>query len=243
MREFIRPGDVAVEIGAGAGLSPRYLERKIILTDVVANDWLDLAMDGTAIAVHDESVDVIIVSNALHHFAYPAVFLNEASRVLKDDGLILINDAYCSLLLRAILRIARHEGYSYDVDVFDPQTVANDPKDPWSGNNAVSNLLFDSREQFESRFPHLRILSDTPSESLSFIASGGVTAKLPVPELPRRLLDLIAWLDELVVKAAPSLFALSRRTILKKTRPGKPAQADQSPSDRQEPSPRIPRQL
>lgn len=216
MQQWIKPGDTVVEIGAGAGFSRSYLTGKVILTDVVANRWLDVAMDGGAMALRDESVDVLIISNALHHFSSPYAFVREAERVLKDGGLILINDAYCSLLLRLVLRLARHEGYSYDVDVFDPGAIANDPNDPWSGNNAVSNLLFDSTAAFETRFPNLKIVADHPCESLLFVASGGVTAKLPVPALPTRVLDGIARLDAILVRVAPDLFALSRKTVIKK---------------------------
>ena len=216
MQKFVRDKEVIIEVGAGAGFASFYLKQKIILTDVVPNEWLDLVMDGTAVAIRDQSVDVVLISNALHHFAHPALFLKEASRILRDGGVVLINESYCSILMQLILRITRHEGYSYDIDVFDPKAVANDPTDPWSGNNAVSNLLFDSPERFEAEFPLLSVLSDIPSEMLSFIASGGVTAKLPVPELPGWLLDVISRIDEFIVRAAPRLFALSRRTVLMK---------------------------
>jgi SAM-dependent methyltransferase len=219
MRRWINEADVVVEIGAGAGFSPRYLQRDVLLTDVVASDWIDVAMDGASMALGDASVDVVIVSNALHHFPSPAAFIREACRVLKPDGLVLINDAYCSLALRLILRLAQQEGYSYDVDVFDPDAVANDPQDPWSGNNAVANLLFDRKDEFEARFADLRIVGDAPCEFLLFVLSGGVTSKLPVPELPTALLAGIARLDRLLVAAAARLFALSRQTVLRKVGP------------------------
>lgn len=214
MQEFVRDKKIIVEVGAGAGFAPFYLKKKIILTDIVLNEWLDLVMDGTSVAIRDQSVDVVLISNALHHFAHPALFLKEASRILRGGGVVLINESYCSILMQLILRVTRHEGYSYDIDVFSPEGVANDPADPWSGNNAVSNLLFDSPERFEAEFPLLSISSDIPSEMLSFIASGGVTAKLPVPELPSWLLDVISRFDEFIVRGAPRLFALSRRTVL-----------------------------
>ena len=34
--------------------------------------------------------------------------------------------------MRFLLRLMRHEGYSYDVNVFDENCVCNDPADPWS---------------------------------------------------------------------------------------------------------------
>jgi SAM-dependent methyltransferase len=218
MKRWIEPNSRVAEFGAGAGFSSLYLETKSIVTDVVENDWVDVIMDATKIGFSDESLDAIIISNALHHFAVPTRFLSEATRVLKDGGLILIDDSYCSLLMRLILRMAHHEGYSYDINVFDDHAIANDPEDPWSGNNAISNLLFDAKEEFEAYFPGLKIVMDDPCECLLFLVSGGVTSKAPVPELPSYVLDAVAGLDKILVKFAPSVFALSRRTVLKKVR-------------------------
>ncbi|HEX5455539.1 MAG TPA: class I SAM-dependent methyltransferase [Stellaceae bacterium] len=209
--------DLIVEIGAGAGLSRRYLGDKIILSDVTKNSWINIVSNGREMPFRDESLDVIIASNVIHHLAEPAKFFYEALRVLKMGGLVLINEAYCSLLLRVLLRVLHHEGYSYDVDVFDPNAKASDAADPWSGNNAVSNLLFDSPDRFESTFPDLRMELDAPSECLLFIISGGVTSTLPVPELPDRFLTAVDKLDRLLVGAAPRMCALSRRTVLRKT--------------------------
>ncbi|HTV90201.1 MAG TPA: class I SAM-dependent methyltransferase [Stellaceae bacterium] len=217
MQRWIAPDHIVIELGAGAGLSPRYLPHPPILSDVIANPWLDVAMDAARLALGDASIDVMIVSNALHHFPSPAQFLHEAVRVLRPGGLILLNEAYCSLLLRLLLRLMQHEGYSWDVDIFAANSSANDLKDPWSGNNAVSNLLFDCRDEFEERFPRLRILDDAPCESLLFLASGGVTSQVGMPALPAPVLHGIAALDALLVAVAPRLFALSRRTVLQKT--------------------------
>ncbi|HTT81075.1 MAG TPA: class I SAM-dependent methyltransferase [Stellaceae bacterium] len=217
MEAWIEGHAIVVELGAGAGLSARYLSHKPLLSDVVANPWLDVAMSADRLALCDASIDVLIVSNALHHFAAPSRFLREAARVLKPSGVVLLNEAYCSLLLRLLLRLTQHEGYSWDVDVFAENAIANDPQDPWSGNNAVSNLLFDCRDTFESRVPDLKIIDDAPCEFLLFLASGGVTSKIPMPALPGPVLRAVAALDGLLVTAAPRLFALSRRTVLQKS--------------------------
>jgi SAM-dependent methyltransferase len=219
MNDWVKPGWRIAEFGTGAGFTRLYLSQPVILTDVFANPWLDAAMDAVQTAFASQSLDAIIISNALHHFSAPARFLIEAERVLKPGGVILINEAYASLMLRLILRATQHEGYSYDVDVFDCDAIANDPKDPWSGNNAISNLMFGAKDAFRRRFGQLEIALDQPCECLSFLASGGVTSRTAVPELPAPVLAWIAALDRLLVKAAPDLFALSRRTVLKKAAP------------------------
>lgn len=216
MRDWLPPGATVAELGAGAGFAGLYLDCDLILTDVVENRWIGAVMDAAQTAFRGGSLDAVIVSNVLHHVAAPSQFLDEANRVLKPGGLVLMNEAYASLLLRAVLRVSRHEGYSYDVDVFDHDAIANDPRNPWSGNNAISNMLFDAKEPFERRFPDFELVLDEPHECVLFLASGGVTAKVPVPQLPTAVLHGIALLDRVLTKAAPRLFALSRKTVLRK---------------------------
>jgi SAM-dependent methyltransferase len=216
MRDWLSPGATVAELGAGAGFASLYLDCELILTDVVENRWIGAVMDATQTAFCSGSLDAVIMSNVLHHVAAPARFLDEANRILKPGGLVLINEAYASLLLRTVLRVSRHEGYSYDVDVFDHDAIANDPRNPWSGNNAISNMLFDAKESFERRFPDFELMLDAPHECVLFLASGGVTAKAPVPKLPTAVLHGIALLDRVLTNMAPQLFALSRKTVLRK---------------------------
>jgi len=216
MRDWLLPGAVVAELGAGAGFASLYLDCDLILTDVVENRWIGAVMDATRTAFRSGSLDAVIMSNVLHHVATPPRFLDEANRILKPGGLVLINEAYASLLLRALLRISQHEGYSYDVDVFEHDAIANDPRNPWSGNNAISNMLFDARASFERRFPDFELVLDAPRECVLFLASGGVTAKMPMPKLPMPVLHGIALLDRVLVNTAPRLFALSRKTVLRK---------------------------
>ena len=84
---------------------------------------------------------------AVHHIAQPMKFFQDLKKVLKPGGLVLINEIHTSLIMRLLLKVMSHEGWSYDVDVFDKETVANDPRDPWSANCAIPQLLF--REGFK----------------------------------------------------------------------------------------------
>ena len=58
-----------------------------------------------------------------------------------------------ALTMRLLLWMMRHEGWSYDIDVFDENAVTNDPEDPWSANCAIPELLFQSSTEFESKVP------------------------------------------------------------------------------------------
>src|SRR5260370_9001751 len=216
MNEWVSPNSFIVEMGCGAGFSELYLADKVFRTDVVPNPWIDASMDAERLAFRDGAVDALIISNALHHLARPVIFFREAVRVLKPGGIILIYEPFCSLLLRVILRLSKHEGYSFDLDVFAETQIATNPNDPWSGNNALSNLFFDRPERFRKNFPELQIIMDTACECLLFPLSGGVTSKVSVPELPTLVLDCIAGIDRFLTHLAPRLFALGRRTVIRK---------------------------
>lgn len=218
MREHLKPGDVIVEFGCGAGFSKLYLDHPgLILTDVLDNDWVDRHADAMNPPFEPGSVDVIICSHMIHHMAHPVKFFAKVLPILKPGGRIIIQDLNTSLMMRAMLYAMRHEGWSYDIDVFDPTTVTNSPTDPWSANCAIPELLFRSSAEFEAKVPGYRVTKNELNECLLFPLSGGVIAKTPVPQLPRFLLKLIGGIDRMLVKIAPRIFAVGRSVVLTKT--------------------------
>jgi SAM-dependent methyltransferase len=163
-----------------------------------------------------DSVDVIICSHMIHHMAQPVKFFANVRPILRAGGRVLIQDLNTSLIMRLMLHAMRHEGWSYDVNVFDRDAVTNDPKDPWSANCAIPEMLFRSSEEFERAVPGYEVTKNELNECLLFPLSGGVIAKTPMPELPRIVLTGVKALDRLLVKAAPTVFAVGRSVVLTK---------------------------
>jgi len=217
MNEYIDAEDTVVEFGCGAGFSRLYLNSKnLILTDYIENDWVDKQVDAMNPPFEAASVDVILCSHMIHHMAKPVTFFKKVYPMLRDGGRIVIQDLNTALGLRLLLRVMRHEGWSYDIDVFDENEVTNDPNDPWSANCAIPELLFESSETFERHVPGYEVIKNDLNECLMFPLSGGVIAKTPVPELPKFLLSTVKQLDRFLVRSAPSLFALGRSVVLRK---------------------------
>ena len=190
----------------------------LILTDYADHPWVDMKVDAMAMPFENESVDVLIANNVIHHVAYPLKLFREARRVLKPGGRFLIQEINGSFLMRFILRVMRHEGYSLRQNPFDETKPCNDPRDLWSANCALANLLFDNADRFERENPGLRIEMQKYSEVLIFPLSGGVIAKSPTLELPESILKVIDQCDEWLVKMWPRFFALQRKIVLKKSR-------------------------
>ena len=218
MNEYIRPDSLGVDIGCGPGFSREFIRcRKLLLTDIESYDHLDIGgVDALHLPFACDSVDFMIGSNVVHHLPYPGRFLNDARRVLRSGGFLLMHEVQASLLFCAVLRAMRHEGYSFDVTVFDENCICADPNDPWAGNNAIARLLFDDHEAFLRSQPGWRILRDEPCECLLFLNSGGVTAKTAYIPLPPFVLKVVERLDNILAKAAPNILAVGRRIALQK---------------------------
>lgn len=216
MNDYLKPDHVIIEIGAGAGFSELYLKHRPILTDAADNPWIDRFIDATQMDLAAESVDVIIASHTVHHFYSPYKFFVECQRVLKKGGVVIIQEINTSFFMRLLLRMMRHEGWSYDVDVFDPNAIVNDADDLWSANCAVPELLFHNIERFERTFPELMVTRNVCCEFLLFPLSGGVIAKTSIPELPDAILRGIMTVDDVLTRIAPNIFALGRQVVLQR---------------------------
>lgn len=217
MNHYIKPTDnMVVELGCGAGLSEFFIETdKLILKDVVEHEWVNRYADAMNLDFPDESIDVIICSEMLHHISNPASFLDRVYIKLKPGGRILIQDIYTGTLMKAVLRIMRHEGWSDSTNVFDREAVCNDPRDPWSANCSIPKLLFWGGG-FAKEFSMYKMVKRTRNECLLFLTSGGVIAKtfhLPIGD---KGADLLEKVDKILIKIAPSFFACGCSIVLLK---------------------------
>jgi SAM-dependent methyltransferase len=216
MEKYIKNNSIAVEVGAGSGFSAEFIKRDIILTEICPYPWLDCCFDAVNIPFGPETIDVVICANVLHHMATPLKFLLDLHGCLKIGGYVLINEANPSFLFLLVLRLMRHEGWSFDVDVFDPTAPVNDPADPWSGNNAVSYLMFRESKVFEENAPGFKVVHHSFAECLMLPLSGGVTARTKTVELPMSVLKLVDWIDSKLCRLSPGIFAMRRSIALQK---------------------------
>ena len=217
MNAFFPSDATIVEFGAGAGFTQEYIRAPgRLMSDIEFRPWLDLVADATDPPFAEASVDVVICNQVLHHMALPGRFLETAAHVLRPGGHLLLNEPETSLAMRAILRLMRHEGWSYEVDPFDSTAICVDADNPWSGNDAVSQILFSDPARFEATFPMFKIVENSLTECLIFLFSGGVSSKTFTVPLPRFALSLIKGIDFGLVGLFPQLFALGRRVALQR---------------------------
>lgn len=219
MNDFIPEGGTGVELGAGSGLSKGFIHKgKLLVTDYEGHDWLDVKhVDALKTPFEDASFDFVIEVNIIHHLAHPLRFFEEVRRILKPGGRLIAHDVHGSLFMRTVLRLQRHEGYDFNVDVFDPVVPCNDPNDPWSANNAVVDLLFEDEARFAQHVPYFRLIHRRYTEFLTLLNSGGVIAQAPHVPLPRGVVETIARVDRALIDRFPDLFASHVQFVLEKT--------------------------
>lgn len=219
MQRYIHESAKGLEVGAGHGLSKLFIQSEdYMISDFADFEWLDYKnIDALNTGFRDCMFDYIVSCNMLHHMPFPVLFLKEMHRILKPNGFLLIQDINASFSMRVLLRVMRHEGYSYDEDVFDEKVICTDPDDLWSANCAIPNLMFDNIDRFTSYFNRLfKVERVSFSEFTIFINSGGVVAKTIYLPLPEIALKILKKFDDMLCKIAPSIFALQRQIVLRK---------------------------
>ncbi len=218
MNDFIGADERGVELGAGAGLSREFIRcKELLLTDFADYEWLDVKhVDALRTPFEDASFDFAISVNVIHHLAHPLRFFAEMSRILKKGGRLIVQDMTCSMFLRLALRLQRHEGYDYNVRVFDEDAVCTDPNDLWAGNNAIVDLLFEDETRFFEAVPYFRRVHRSHSEFLTFLNSGGVIARTACVPLPMPLMRVVDVVDRALTQAFPKTFACSVQLVFEK---------------------------
>src|SRR4029077_18731073 len=117
--EFPNPAALSIlEIGSGTSPLKQFLPN-VVTSDVLDLDYLDLVFDCHEIdeldAIKDNSLDVITVTNVLHHLKSPIAFMNRAASKLKSGGKLIATEPFFSLLSTVIFKYLHHEPVDFRV--------------------------------------------------------------------------------------------------------------------------------
>ena len=145
MNKYIKKNDIGLEVGAGPGLSKEFIQNNNLkISDFSNHKHLDYKnIDAQDTKFKENSYDFVIASNMIHHIPYPIIFFKEINRILKKNGRLIIQDAYCSIIFQLITIIMKHEGYDFTKDVWSESVPVTDEEDLWAGNIAIPHLIFD----------------------------------------------------------------------------------------------------
>ena len=219
MNKFIKESDYGIEVGSGAGFSKDFIKNKNFkLTDLGNDEHLDYKnIDAQNTGFKTDGLDFVIASNMIHHIPYPIKFFKEINRILKNGGRLIIFESYCSIFFQLATMIMKHEGFDFTLNVWDEEEPKSDEKNAWHGNIAVPHLIFDDRSRFNKEIGHLfEIEYEKLTECLIFINSGGVTSKTAFIPMNNFFLNILNYIDKVLIKFFPKIFCMGRRIVLKK---------------------------
>jgi len=184
-KDFPNPATLSIlEIGSGTSPLKQFLSH-VVTSDVLDLDYLDFVFDCHEIdkldPIQDKSLDVITLTNVLHHLKSPIAFLNSAAAKLKPGGKVIATEPYFSAISSFIFKYLHHE--AVDFKISEPEL--DEVQGPLaSANIALPWLIFYRRRDWLERLNgnyDLDNLSIRPFSALSYMMTGGISRKLPVP--------------------------------------------------------------
>jgi hypothetical protein len=190
-KDFADPAALSIlEIGSGTSPLKEFLPN-VITSDVLDLDYLDVVFDCHEIdkldAIRDDSLDVITLTNVLHHLKSPIAFLNRAASKLKLGGKVIATEPFFSVLSTIMFKYLHHE----PVDLRVSQPELGEVQGPLaSANIALPWLMFFRKREWlqplNDKFD-LATLSVRPFSALSYMITGGISHMLPVPSFLYRM--------------------------------------------------------
>jgi SAM-dependent methyltransferase len=201
-----------LEVGSGVSPLQRFYQN-VLTSDVLELDHLNYVFDCHSIdrfdPIANESLDVIALTNVLHHLKDPIDFLNKAAAKLKAGGKIIATEPYFSTLSTLIFRYLHHE--PVDLDIAEP--VLSEIRGPLaSANIALPWLIFVKnaswRDRLRGRF-HFEEENFQTFTSISYMATGGISRRLRIPgPIYRGLFRLDLTLSRMLPKLLASFFTI-----------------------------------
>ncbi len=219
MNDFINEKDIGLEVGAGSGFSKNFIKNKNFkICDLANYDHLDYKnVDAQDTKFPNNTYDFVIASNMIHHVPFPIKFLREMHRILKPNGKLIIQEAYCSIIFQLITILMRHEGFDFTKDIWSEKESMSDKNNIWSGNIAVPHLIFDDIKKFEKEMgDKFKLHHQKIYECLSFLNSGGVSSKTFYLPMNYFFLKIVKLVDASLVSVLPSFFGMGRQIVLLK---------------------------
>jgi len=193
-----------IEIGAGAGISKKFLNSlNILRTDLFEFQYNNVIgqINCENLPYPNQSFDAAIAVDVLHHLKSPINALSELKRItdLSDEGKIIIVEPYVSHFSYLIYKFFHSELTSNPWKNSYAEPFINST--PEMGDQALSKVLFFQK-------PGIEILNDVFPKNkfkiecrifsiLSFFVTGGLNKPLPMPNL---LVNIIIKIENVLPK-------------------------------------------
>jgi len=194
-----------LEIGSGTSPLKIYYPN-VKSSDIMDLEYLDYVFDAQEIDlvphIKDNSLDIITMTNVLHHLKNPCEFLLKASRKLKKGGSVIFAEPYFSFLSRMIYLYLHPEPTNLKTKKPELPKVEGPLS---SANIALPYLIFSGKWSDMLRETYLFSRKDCIYfSSVSYMATGGISRRLPIPN---RLYKIFFRFDMAISRLFPKLAA------------------------------------
>jgi len=168
---YLQPGRT-LEVGGGSGNLKEFAP-EVICTDVVELPWLDVVADAQYLPITAGALANIVLFDVLHHIENVRLFFDEAVRVLRPGGRIVVMDPYISWASWPIYRCIHPEPVDFTQDPLRLRLRRAD-RDPFDANQAVATVLFERNyAAFKRQYPQLEKRVHRRMAFFAYPLSGG----------------------------------------------------------------------
>jgi SAM-dependent methyltransferase len=193
----------------GSGTSPlKIFQPSVKTSDIMALEYLDYQFDAHLIdrvsEIPDHSLDLITLTNVLHHLKNPLLFMEKAAVKLKAGGSLVMVEPYYSKVSRIIYDLFHHEPADFDITA----PVLEQIEGPMSSANmAIPYLLFFKNLFWQNQIKKIYFWDKNSISyftGFAYMATGGISKKIPIPHF------LYRWMmqfDIVLTKVFPKLWA------------------------------------
>ena len=162
-----------LEIGSGIG---QYSAPTAPLTrtDIQFLPCLDFVADAQQLPLANASFNNIVMVDVLHHIEQPLRFINEARRILRPGGRLIMMEPAITPVSWFFYKYLHPEPVDFSYDPFIASSKASNGRNPYDANQAVPTILFrDSIDRFSDNQPYLRVCSIDYLSLIAYPLSGG----------------------------------------------------------------------
>ncbi len=201
-----------LEIGSGTSLVKSFLPNSIT-SDILQLEYLDHVFDCQKIdeytAISDSSIDILTMTNVMHHLSAPLDFLVKAGTKLKPGGIAIITEPYFSTISYYIYKYLHHE----PTDLSITQPDLHDSNGPLQyANIALPYLIFFSEFTWKERLGEIYDIDNFEIEyfsALSYFLTGGISHRVPIPRIIYKIIYTIdVWCSKLFPRLCASFFII-----------------------------------
>jgi SAM-dependent methyltransferase len=214
IREVLPARDLGpwIEIGSGPGFAREFIP-ELELSDIVKAPWHDRCVSADDLPFADASLGALVLFDVLHHLAAPARFFQEAVRVLRPGGRIVLCEPHISPLSSVVYRLFHPEPVDMRVRPLDEHGAAD--KDPFASNQAISTLLCREagQRELERSFPALKLVRFERLAGLSYPATGGFSRP---PLLPVGLWRILLAVEDRLPAAVYRLIGFRLLAVIER---------------------------